>query len=71
MGERILHLESPHPGRGVFEPLLRRYPDLVVTGSGAVVPLEDRAPEEVLAACLAEGVPVEGSQVRLTSRASG
>ena len=62
--DRILWLEVPALDHRAFEPLRRRYPDLVLIPAGVVIPLAGRVPEEVLAACCAEGLPVRGSLVK-------
>jgi hypothetical protein len=57
---RLYLLEAPLPALARLRKLL---PDLEVTTLGFVIPLRDRSPEEVLAACLKLGVIARATRI--------
>jgi hypothetical protein len=61
---RVRNLLLVAGDRLVYERLRSRYPELRVTEEGAEIPLDDSTPEEVLAVCGAEKVPVRHSAIR-------
>ena len=60
---RALQVSTATPFLPGLERLRRVFPDLQVTMDTVVVPLGTRTPEEVLARCLAERVPVKRSRL--------
>ncbi len=62
--ESVLDLLLKVGDRRVLERLRFRYPGLRVTTAGAEIPLGDGTPEEVLAACRAEGIRICRSLVK-------
>jgi hypothetical protein len=60
---RILHVAITGQYVIALERVSRQFPALRPTAAGFVLPLRESTPEEVLAACLAEGVRVTGSKV--------
>jgi hypothetical protein len=58
---RALQVATATPYLPGLERLRGVFPDLQVTMGGVVVPLARRTPEEVLARCVAERLPVKGS----------
>ena len=58
---RALQVATATPYLPGLERLRGVFPDLQVTMGGVVVPLPRRTPEEVLARCVAERLPVKGS----------
>jgi len=60
---RVLRLQGSASDIVTFEPLKARFPGARLTPVGVDVPLDSQGPEEILAACCAEGVRVLGSVV--------
>ena len=60
---RVLRLQGSSSDLVTFEPLKARFPGARLTPLGIEVPLDFQGPEEVLAACCAERLPVRASVV--------
>jgi hypothetical protein len=60
---RVLRLQGSSSDLVTFEPLKARFPGARLTPVGVEVPLDSQGPEEILAACCAERLPVRGSVV--------
>ena len=60
---RVLRLQGSGQDLAPFEPLKTRFPDARFTPVGIEIPLDSQEPEEVLAICCAEKLPVRGSLV--------
>ena len=65
---RALQVATATPFLPGLERLRGVFPDLQVTMGTVVVPLATRTPEEVLARCVAEELPVKGSCLRYSPR---
>jgi len=60
---RVLRLQGSGFDLVTFEPLKTWFPGARLTPVGVEVPLDSQGPEEILAACCAEGVTVRASVV--------
>ena len=60
---RVLRLQGSGSDLVTFAPLKARFPGARLTPVGVEVPLDFQGPEEILAACCAERLPVRGSVV--------
>jgi hypothetical protein len=60
---RALQVVTATPYLPGLARLRARLPGLRLNAEGLLVPLRNASPEEVLAECLAEGVPVTGSHL--------
>jgi hypothetical protein len=60
---RAIQVSTSTPYLPGIERLLELFPGLLPNRNGVLVPLRASSPEEVLAGCLAQGLPVTGSRI--------